>query len=108
MPARPVQASVTPGRPRHLRRREVSDARSVQWWMWQFRNPPRLAVPNLMKLQLEERRQLRTSTFSQTKSGLSLFRQIASSSESTVQSSMSTFFESMSNPSLLKLARRTP
>ena len=77
---------------------------SVQWWMLQLRKPPRLDVPNLMKLQFEERRQFRTSMFSGTKSGLSLFGQIASSSVSTTQSSMSTFFESMSKPSLLKFA----
>ena len=56
-----------------------------------------------MKLQLDARRQLRTSTFSQMKRGLSDFGQIASSSESMSQSSTSTFFASMSMPSLFQL-----
>ena len=113
-PEIPVMGSVTPGRPFarlshelrecQLRRWDSAQGRRTQWWTKQLRKPPREAVPNLMKLQFEASVQLRTSTFSQMKSGLSDLGQMASSSESMVQFSISTFFESMSMPSLLKFA----
>ena len=69
-----------------------------------FLNPPCEAVPSLKRLAHERTSQLRTSTFSTTKPGLSLLRTMPSSSASISQSSTSTFRASMSTPSLLWFA----
>lgn len=66
-----------------------------------FRKVPKDPVPNLIPLQLEAITQLDTVTCSTSNPGISVLKQMPSSSQSTIQSDMTTFLLLISIPSQL-------